>query len=104
MTPERLGELCRLAIAHCSGGFPNRRPLPEEVGSALHPNSAEVAAEVAVASFREGALQLSARNEESARYLLESQLIGVFARYYGSGLLEEFPAPSLCVGSDCHRA
>ena len=57
--PKRLRKLSRLPIPHGGRHFANRRASREELCCSLHPDAAQVAAEIAAPRFCERALELS---------------------------------------------
>src|SRR5690242_17148255 len=80
VAPERLRELCRLAVPNAVGHLPHRhRALPQELECPLHPHLREVGAEGRAADLGKRPLELTARCGYLSRDGIEVDLAPVIA-------------------------
>jgi hypothetical protein len=90
MTPERLGELGRLAVPDAAGHLAHgERPRGQELGRVAHADPGQVLAERRVADLGVGALELPARRGDAARDVVEREVGREVLLDDRDGLLEE---------------
>jgi membrane-bound metal-dependent hydrolase YbcI (DUF457 family) len=93
LAPIGLGEVGRLAIANRPGRLADRPAVPEQLGGALDPHPAQVAAKAGLAGLGEGALQLPGGTRQPPGHPLELEPVGVLERDDRRRLVEQLPPP-----------